>query len=191
MNLLLEDTKRKRDHKVEKPTVKQSKPSINTHMRSSLRAACSKAVILAEAEEDTEPPERVRDTALLFERVRVSGSSAEEVRDSAWLSADVTRNNSGSEAEPAERTLDRVADSAESRPESRDEGLSESICERRLRRAEERESSGVVVKPVRRSSKIGSAEFGVQRREGEDSTPRSNRLWAGRKGGAPFIQLLK
>jgi hypothetical protein len=51
-------------------------------MRSSLRAACSKTAILAEAEEDTEPPERVRDAALLFERVRASGSSAEEVRDS-------------------------------------------------------------------------------------------------------------
>jgi hypothetical protein len=133
----------------------------------------------------------VRDTALLFERVRASGSSAEEVRDNAWLSADVMRNNSGSEAEPAERTLDRVADNAESRPESRDEGLSESICERRLRREEERESSGVVVKPVRRSSKIGSVESGVQRREGEDSAPRSNMLIAGRKGGAPFMQLLK
>ncbi len=57
MSLLLEDTKRKRDHKEEKSAVKQSEPSINTHMRSSLRAACSKAVILAEAEEDTEPPE--------------------------------------------------------------------------------------------------------------------------------------
>ncbi len=133
----------------------------------------------------------MRDTALPFERVRASGSSAEEVRDSAWLSADVMRNNSGSEAEPAECTLDRVADNAEPRPESRDEGLSESICERRLRREEERESSGVVVKPVRRSSKIGSVESGVQRREGEDSAPRSNMLMAGRNGGAPFMQLLK
>ena len=119
MSLLLENAQRKQDHEEEKTTVKESEQSINTHIKSSSKAACSKAAILAEAEEETEPPERVRDTAPLFERVRVSGSSAEEVRDSAWLSADFVRKTSISSEE---RTLDKVAERAESRPESREEG---------------------------------------------------------------------